>query len=91
MKNVKEKQLKKCIFMSLDEFTRLVEDLTDGLQTVEYEDGVYLINTTKAEETDTFWKKNITETLSKYFDVEVTSFHSDSCEYVGVWICYKEN
>lgn len=32
----------------------------------------------------------MTETLSKYFEVEVTSFHSDSCECVGVWNCYKE-
>lgn len=90
MKNVRENQLKKCIFMELDEFTRLVENLTDGLQTVEYEDGVYLISTDKADETDTYWNEAMTKTLSNYFDVEVTSFHSDSCEYVGVWICYKE-
>lgn len=90
MKNVRENQLKKCIFMELDEFISLVERLTDGLQTVEYEDGVYLISTDKADETDTYWNEGITETLSKYFGVEVTSFHSDNCEYVGVWICYKE-
>lgn len=90
MKNVRENQLKKCIFMELYEFASLVERLTDGLQTVEYEDGVYLISTDKADETDTYWNEDMTETLSNYFDVEVTSFHSDSCEYVGVWICYKE-
>lgn len=90
MKNINENQLKKCIVMSLDEFTRLVENLTEGLQTVAYEDGVYLISTDKANETDTFWNEDMTETLSKYFEVEVTSFHSDSCECVGVWICYKE-
>ena len=90
MKNIGNGQLKKCIFMELDEFTKLVENLTDGLQTVEYEDGVYLISTNKADETDTYWNEDMTETLSNYFDVEVTSFHSDGCECVGVWICYKE-
>lgn len=90
MKNVRENQLKKCIFMELDEFTNLIEEITDGLQTVEYEDGIYMTATQKAEDTDTWWNEDILESLSKYFDVEVTSFHSDSCEYVGVWICYKE-
>lgn len=50
MKNINKNQLKKCIVMSLDGFTRLVENLTDGLQTVAYEDGVYLISTDKANE-----------------------------------------
>lgn len=90
MKNVRENQLKKCIFMELDEFTNLIEKITDGLQTVEYEDGIYMTSTQKAEDTDTWWNEDILESLSKYFDVEVTSFHSDSCEYVSVWICYKE-
>ena len=31
-----------------------------------------------------------TRMLSKYFDVEVTSTHIDDCDYIGVWICYKE-
>lgn len=90
MKNIRENQLKKCIFMELEDFTSLVEKLTDRLQTVEYEDGIYLTHTDKAEETDTYWNEDILETFSKYFDVDVTSFHSDNCEYVGVWICYKD-
>lgn len=90
MKNVRESQLKKCIFMELDVFTKLIEDITDGLLTVEYEDGIYTTSTQKAEDTDTWWNENILETLSKHFDVEVTSLHSDNCEYVGVWICYKD-
>ena len=90
VKNVRENQLKKCIFMELDVFTKLIEEITDGLLTVEYEDGIYITSTQKTEDTDTLWNENILETLSKYFDVEVTSLHSDNCEYVGVWICYKE-
>ena len=43
MKNIRENQLKKCIFMELENFTSLVEKLTDRLQTVEYEDGIYYI------------------------------------------------
>ena len=90
MKNVRESQLKKCIFVELEAFTDIIEEITDGLLTVEYEDGVYMTHSQKAADTDTWWNEDILETLSKYFDVKVTSFHSDSCEYVGVWICYKE-
>ena len=50
MKNVRENQLKKCIFMEIDEFTNLIEKLTDGLQTVEYEDGIYWICYKEKEE-----------------------------------------
>ena len=46
--------------------------------------------TEKAEETETYWNEDITETLSKYFDVTVTSVHADDSEYLRVWICYKE-
>ena len=38
MKNVKENQLKKRIFIELDAFTSIIEKITDGLLTVEYED-----------------------------------------------------
>ena len=90
MKNIKDNQLKKCIFMTFDEFKNLIEDVTDGLSTVEYEcGGIFLSHTEKAEETDTYWNESITETLSRYFDVEVTSFHSDDCDVIGVWICYR--
>lgn len=90
MKNVRENQLKNCIFMELDVFTSIIEKITDGLLTIEYEDGVYMTHSQKAADTDTWWNEDILKTLSRYFDVEVTSFHSDSCEYVGVWICYKK-
>lgn len=36
------------------------------------------------------WNEYITDTLSKYFDVTVTSVHADDCEHLGIWICYKE-
>ena len=90
MKNVKENQLKKCIFMELETFTDMIEKITDGLLTVECEDGIYMTNSQKAGDTNTWWNEDILETLSKHFDVEVTSLHSDNYEDVGVWICYKE-
>ena len=91
MKNVENYQLKKCIFMELDDYKELINKITDGLKSVEYEyDGIYYEDTEKAEETETYWNEDITETLSKYFDVTVTSVHADDCEYLGVWICYKE-
>ena len=90
MKNVRENQLKKCIFMELDEFKNLVNRVTDGLKQVEYElDGIYYEDTEKAEETDIYWNKYMNETLSEYFDVEVTSVHTDDCDVIGVWICYR--
>ena len=90
MKNVKESQLKRCIFMVLDEYSELILNLTDGLLEVEHEvDGLYHDHTEKADNTDTYWNEDLLVTLSKHFDVEVTSVHSDCCEMPGVWICYK--
>lgn len=90
MENVRENQLKKCIFMELDDFNNLIDKVTDGLKTVEYEFGMYYADTDKAEETDIYWNEDIEVTLSKYFDVTVTSVHADDCEEcVGIWIVYR--
>lgn len=90
MKNTEKYKLHKCIFMMLEEFEDLIAEVTDGLKIVVY-DGVsfWYEDTEKAEETDTYWNQYIHETLSGYFDVEVTSIHFDSDEYVGVWIVYR--
>lgn len=77
--------------MELGDYKELIHKLTGGLKNVEYKyDGIYYEDTEKAEEAETYWNEYITETLSKYFDVTVTSIHADDCEYFGVWICYKE-
>ena len=90
MQNVRENQLKKCIFMELDEYKDLVNKVTDGLKEVDCEFGLFYMSTEKADETNTYWNEDIEVTLSKYFDVTVTSIHADDCEeYVGVWICYR--
>lgn len=91
MKNMENYQLKKCIFMELEEFKDLILNITGGLKRVEYElDGIYYEDTDEAEESETYWNEYITETLSKYFGVTVTSIHADDCEYLGIWICYTE-
>lgn len=92
MRNVKENQLKKCIFMGFDEFKSIVESLTDGLETAKYDEfGIHYKDTEKATESDTYWNENMKNTLSKYFGVTVTSCHrDDDSEYVGVWICYED-
>ena len=89
MQNTENYRLVNTIAMELDEFTELVEKLTDGLATVEYEFGAYITETDKADETETYWNEDMAVTLSKYFDVTVTSWHSDTCEYPMVFICYK--
>lgn len=77
--------------MKYDEYKKLILELTDDLVSVEYEDGLYYDDTDKANETDTHYNENITDLLSEYFNVNVTSVHADGCEYLGVWICYKED
>lgn len=89
MKNIKEHQLRKCIFMELDEYKDLIDRVTDGLKAVEYELGLFYMYTEKAENTNTYWNEHIEETLSKYFDITVTSIHADDYDDVGVWIVYK--
>ena len=99
MKNISKYQLKKCIFMSFEEYQKLILDITDGLKEVYYDfDGIWYDDTDKAEETGVYHNEYMTETLSKYFDVKVTSVHADDadCPCIfdtdcrGIWICYKE-
>lgn len=90
MKNVQKNQLKKCIMMLFDDFKDLIEELTDGLATANSEYEIYISETPKAVDSNTYWDKEIIDTLSEYFDVTVTSFHSDNFTPACVWICYKE-
>lgn len=83
MKNIKETQLKKAIFMTSEEFEELLNNL--GME-VEFScDGITVHNSDG--EVD-FYDENLNESLSEYFDVTVTSVHIDDCDYIGVWIVY---
>lgn len=90
MKNVLENQLRQCILMSFDEFKDLVEELTNGLATAHDKFEIYISETSKAIKSKTYWDKEMVDTLSEYFGVTVTSFHSDNFTPSGVWICFKE-
>lgn len=90
MKNANENEIMKCIYKKYDDFKSIVEESTDGLLTCSYDlDGLITIASEKAEDTGKTWDGNLLNVLSKYFDVEVTSYHADDDEYIGVWICYK--
>jgi hypothetical protein len=90
MKNIKNYKLKKCIYMSVNDFSDLIYKITDGLTQIEYENGIYLTHSKKAKEKDEYWNEDIKNTLSKYFDIEIISYHVDFMDSVGVWICYKD-
>lgn len=89
MKNTVNTTIGKVIMVSLEAFSRIVETETDGLKTVGYESGPYIVDSDKAEETGVYDQRDINEILSAYFDVEVTSFHSDDNEIPLVYIVYK--
>lgn len=87
MKNVRESQLKKCIFLDIEEFESIIQNV--------FGNGVTVDSTLEGldiyDEFDNIEFGNICMSLAEYFDVkEVTSFHIDDCDYVGVWIAYKD-
>lgn len=89
MKNIESYSLKNCIFMTNDEYDRLLRTLTSGDIDVSYDfEG---ISYTSVNGNESYTHEYINNLLSKHFDVTVTSVHIDDCDYIGVWICYKEN
>lgn len=87
MKNVRPNQLKKCIFLDDEEFTAIVQAVFDNENIkVDYTFGGFDIYA------DEDWVEvgDLYEKLGEYFDVNVTSVHIDNCDYVGVWVVYKE-
>ena len=82
-----------CKIMTLTDFQMLILDLTDGLKCAEYDANdncLYFDDTVKAEETGEYWNEYVlTDTLSKYFNINVTSVHTDDNGEIMVWICYK--
>ena len=85
-KNTRLNQLKNCIFLELGEFENIVYAAIEGV-TVEYTlEGLDIYT-----DEDCVSFEEIKNLLTKHFEVEVTSFHSDHCEdNPGVWICYKD-
>lgn len=86
MRNVTKNQLKKAIFMRLSDFEGVVEKAIPDVQVSYCEETLFY----DAEPDRTVEKDEIYEALSKYFDVYVTSVHTDGYEDVGVWIMYQD-
>lgn len=86
MKNVRDNQLKRCIFKVFDEFQRDISRAisNDVHVSCDY-DG---LNFERVSDED-ISNEEILAALSKYYDVEVTSIHADDFEYTGVWIVYR--
>ena len=88
MQNVRKDQLKKCIFLTVDEFRQAVKEFFGEDTMVEIDlEGVITIETYE----DPVYTEEVWTGLAKYFGVsEVTSVHTDCYEPMGVWIVYKE-
>ena len=83
MKNVLPEQLRKCIFLLADEFKEIAGKL--GIQVETGWEGIFY-----SKDNDDIDDKDVYAALSEYFGAEVTSVHCDDCDYMGVWIVYKE-
>lgn len=87
MKNVRTNQLKKCIFTDVEELQAILsaiyeEDIDVNISL----DGLWYESKSDLDIGDS----DVCQALSEYYDVNVTSIHIDDCDYVGVWIVYKE-
>lgn len=80
MKNIRETQLKKAIFLTENEFV----DIFGRKYDVHFDAGFVQVFKENGESVD------FITILSEYFGVEVTSVHTDGCDLLGVWIVYKE-
>lgn len=85
MKNVRKNQLKKCIFVELEEFEEVVKEAVGNDVEVECDEGLYF-----ETDEDIVSTEKVLEGLSEYYDVEVTSVHADDCDVIGIWVCYKD-
>lgn len=90
MKNVKACQLKKCIFLTVEEYEEVLSQIFETRVTVHADlDGIWY--DADKNDTDVNCDDNLHVLLADHFCVsEVTSVHADDCDYVGIWICYKE-
>lgn len=88
MKNVRPRQLKKCINFSLDEFNTILNSIYPDSDVNTYYDLDGLSIEINENVVDTY---DLNKKLAKYFDVDiVTSIHADDCEFLGVWIVYED-
>ena len=95
MQNIKANQLQKAIVLSKDEFVEILRDLFGEATncSIDYDSiYIYIGEITDGWDDDgheDLAVEEVCEALSKFFDVEVTSYHADSAEYTEIWIAYK--
>jgi glycerol-3-phosphate cytidylyltransferase-like family protein len=88
MKNIRTHQLKKCIFVDAEEFEAIIQAIFDDIEGIKVDytfEGLDIYGDEEGVETDKLYER-----LGEYFDVEITSIHIDDCDYIGVWVVYKE-
>lgn len=97
MKNADNFLKKTCIAMDFEDYEHIIEKLTDNRVTaeVDYQEGkIYYVPTEEAEDDGVddvdITDEQINQMLSDYFDVNVTSVHSDGFDLPYAWIVYKE-
>lgn len=93
MKNVNKRQQKTCIFLSLEEYEKVLANIFGVTVIVHTDlDGIwYETAPSRADMIADDFENDINKHLAEYYDVkEVTSVHADDCDEVGIWIAYKE-
>jgi hypothetical protein len=95
MKNMENCELISAITMSLENFTILVEKLTNGgIKVLNYGPNSLLLNE-GAINKKLQWDGNILDALSEYFDVKVTGWQPKGhCKFTNptmVYIYFKES
>lgn len=88
MKNVSERQLKTCIFLTQSELENILTEIEGKAITVNV--SLYGLEPCDEGNQTDYDNEYLNSVLSEYFDVEVTSVHCDDCEMTGIWICYKD-
>lgn len=89
MKNIKQKQLQSCIVVTFRRFRQIIQKLYNNeLEVYNAYKGLSFYSRKQPMPDN----KEICKALSDYFDVSVTSFHSDDEEPgTRVWIAYQED
>jgi hypothetical protein len=79
------KHKKSCFFFEQEEFEEILER---GGFVAEFDlEGILF----SKKEGGCCSSSDVYDFLSEHFDVDVTSVHIDDCEYLGIWVVYKEN
>lgn len=87
MKNVLEKQVKKCIELSPKEYRKIIKSIFGEEIEISFSSkGIWT-----GDKDGKIFYEDICKGLAQYFDVSrVTDVHIDDCREISVWIVYEE-